>query len=521
MTTTTEAPAYGVSNDAITISVVHKPGGQVDSVIDVTWCISPDLRAELVAKEVTEPLLLLTVTHDHEEMDRYVVPLLAEKWQIRFRHPGTNTVYGVVIWSKGESAAKIRRVTTKTGSNGGYRRSVMSELDPELQRLSEAVANLKSSIGGNEHFLAQHDPDTLGLAIDTRWEGPEDHREEAMALRREVAERTRTLKILAGTYEEPEPAAPEELATTTAELDQLRAELAELEPAYAARRDNPVTEYLWHDSFYGLGNSEISISRSDNTGELDVEIPAAMFAKEPPKWMKKLGTRYQWPYPAKDECQLRGRALATAATLWPRAIGVGIAAGFMEVVDLIVLLPLLLVGMRSIHYKVLRHPLTYSPRDFWLRRGNSSIWFTKVVDPTENDGERLAIRHPVICLLNPLTFTIAGVIGLVIWALTSSFHWFFIGFEILFGLVVVLYLLKLIFNDRTIDWMSSLGTAHTERKDARRQRALNEAERELADLSCDNGAGKSDARPPALPRRRRVAYIAFDIKAKVCRPFAG
>src|SRR5690554_1739290 len=100
----TEAPAL------LELKFNQDPDGNVDSTIEVTWCLHHDLLPELDSRGFVDPHLLLVVGYprqrrindDHVDITwydtkRHLVPLTGKKEFVSFKHAGENRIVAMIV----------------------------------------------------------------------------------------------------------------------------------------------------------------------------------------------------------------------------------------------------------------------------------------------------------------------------------------------------------------------------------------------------------------------------------------
>jgi hypothetical protein len=131
-----------INGEAINLFTITDEHNQVSSVVPIRWCISRETAEEIQEKEIDDPQLLLVVTKNGTEMNRYVVPLTDMMHYIQFRSPGENIVHATIVWKNGDE--KPRKVLTARYDNGTYRADVVSKRRPNFTRIEKALDKLKS-----------------------------------------------------------------------------------------------------------------------------------------------------------------------------------------------------------------------------------------------------------------------------------------------------------------------------------------------------------------------------------------
>lgn len=447
------------------------PEGQASSTIPVRWCVSRETVQEFKDKGI-KPRLLLVVSSDKRETDRYLVPVTDEMVYVRFRRPGRNLIHATLVWQK-EGYDDPKKIFFKRDDEGRFRTEVIATQRPRVDAISKQIQELE----------VEHE----SLAYGYR--------------RGKVMKR----------------------------INELAAERSE------ARQTEP--------EIFGIRQDFNSIERLDYEEEMRVAVPDEMFAKEPPKWLKRF-VGFFFKTKLVDQCHFR-RQVIFSVLLAPLYMVYLMAK---ELVILGSLGVLLFAGRRRINFRPAINPVHHTPKDTW-RNVHSMFWF-------ETKRGELS----PLATFNPLVIAISFIVTLfttIIWSEAS-----FKGdkaqgqhFDHLWGGTWWIYLIG-VFAPAAIGVVISLVFLLTEgvailvngvamvtgeakktsvarqflkkRRERRRTRQLEsqrralEAEKafyaELETLSC-NGDRKAGLKE--LPKERRTIYLRFQaVKAAVCRPYA-
>jgi hypothetical protein len=447
------------AGEALSLYTVQDENGQVDATVPVRWCISRETAKMLQDKKVENPHLLLVVSNGGWEISRYVVPLFNEMHYVQFLRPGENVIHATIVWYG--ASKKLKKHLNARYDSGSYKVDLLHTVQPQAARLEREIDELRE-----QYYAAESGSD--------------------------------------------------EEAALKAQIDQLQAELRELEVSEAKQ----TTIRRHFDSMHRL----------EHEAQLGVIVPKAMFAKEPPKWMRWLANVYQWERAPRDQCVMRRRALFTAATLPVVALIATVIFTCITVVAGLINLAIislgLVLGLRNMNYKPLRHsywPFEYGqrPQDI-LRRSGPSVWFTKKGGVSKLSGDQLYTQRSLFFkAFNPfviLLFTgLAALYGVAFGFPDGSTVWqvFRDGMiaSIVFG---ILLMAGAKLGDGPISRWSEQRAKEREEEAKRAREALN---RELELLAC-SGASR-EVKLSALPRSRRTVTLRFyDLKSKVCRPFA-
>jgi hypothetical protein len=442
--------------DALSIFTVQDEKGQVDATVPVRWCISRETAEMLQKREIKDPQLVIVVEHDGEEMDRYIVPLEKEMRYIQFRRPGNNVIHATIMWSAGQGPVK-KVLAKQRDSNNEYAVLLLGESRPRVEELEK-----------------QYDKLSLGLA-ERLDEGKEESDDEVTVLR--------------------------------ARLEGVGTELN------AAREKDPVEHHLRDDL-------EI-VNCLDSEAELGVMVPDGMFAGKPPRWMSWLGKFYDglfWKRDARDQCELRRRALITLPTLPLTFALMLLWIVGIELVNFSAVAVLLLFGMRNLNFSVLRKPFELFPADIWANM-EPSVWWTKHDENADFRQDRYPLRHPALAVVNPPVVAIFGIIGLTLYLTIGPLLFLILGLGAAFALGLLILIINIAAKG-PLARMAADYKVKSERLAKEEEKRNREAfQKELEQLSCTSAS--RDVSLSALPKERRTVALRFQaLKVKVCRPFA-
>ena len=466
MTTSIEAL---FAEDALSLFIGGEDKSHMDSSTAVTWCISKVTAANLQAIGAQNPQLLIVITNDEKEVDRYIVPLKDMMKHIRFRRPGKNIVHATIVWpSDGHADDTPKNIFSDRYDAGNYTTTVVSKHQPRSSALMKKILMIERDL----------------------WENPANG-----------LESTKQLRI------------------QKLDLEKERAEIMDDEPFV-----------------FGIRTDFDGVEQIGMEAQIEVIVPKEMFAKDPPRWMKWLGTRFNWwPTAAVDQCDLRRRALITGFVLPPWLVVkwtfLVIAGFFIEIANVAALALCLLFGFRGINFNPLRHPFEESPIAVFPEEYEvTSVWFEKKVvtshtreDKSTYETTAFEFRNPVFFVLNPASLLIIfGISYGLYWALGSILN-------VAIAVAAVLVAVALIIGIRALVALSSVRSSKKKwdkwDKDQERrvkEREENEARlsRDLELLACSNNQSH-EVKLSALPKERRTVKLRLaDTKAKVCRPFA-
>jgi hypothetical protein len=125
------------TDEAIRLFTVQDEEGQVSSVMPLRWCISRATAMMLQKQKIDKPELLIVVSNDGEEMERYLVPLLAEMHYISFRRPGMHTVHATIVWPAKSTKESLKQLIGARTDWGRYRMDVLMHTQPQVEVLKK------------------------------------------------------------------------------------------------------------------------------------------------------------------------------------------------------------------------------------------------------------------------------------------------------------------------------------------------------------------------------------------------
>jgi hypothetical protein len=239
---------------------------------------------------------------------------------------------------------------------------------------------------------------------------------------------------------------------------------------------------------------------------LDIYVPEACFAPEPPEW-EKVWVNHFFSNPIIDQCHFRKRRIFAYTVQL-----------FLMLCSMLLRLPLylcaLLIGARNLSLKYLLHPLNYSVKDTVdVMKGGSYFVRPQNYLPTDTIKQELKyiasrgwtvplmpiISIPIILVLmagKPMLLVFAAIIILTLILILAGV-WFFAEGEA-----------KRLYN-RVDAWLDDrFGPKEFAYLDA-----------EEMDLLVCKGKPKNYANLPAKKKTFRLRFS--NLKAKVCRPFSA
>ncbi len=452
-------------SEALSLFLDQDEKGQVDSSVPVRWCISRETAKMIEEKDIIDPQLVIVIEQDGVELERYVTPLEDQMRYIQFRRPGKNVIHATIMRQGDNADESVKKLLSKRHDNGTYRIGLLRDERPKTEALDARESSLRAQRRRLDEDMQDYD---------------------------------------------------KERAVLTAKIDQVCSEAREM------RASEPL--------IVNLRGGFDSIERIGDEFQFDVMVPEEMFAKEPPRWMKWLGTHYShWNSAARDQCDLRRRALFTLFTLPFYWCGKAVAAvaivatalvyavGF-EIAALASVLGLLIAGKRDIGFGVLLDPLDGDLREIW-DPAQPSFWWNKKVPIEFSDRYRYELRHPVLTVLNPLVVLSIVAIGIALYVLLSASL-----FQLIMIVVVSLFIVTaLIIGILASDRIAQAKESHTKRiereEEERKERQKLALRKDLEQLACTSASRMVSV--SALPRERQTVALRFQaFKSQVCKPFA-
>ena len=214
---------------------------------------------------------------------------------------------------------------------------------------------------------------------------------------------------------------------------------------------------------------------------------------------------------------MRRRALATAATLPIVLFFQLVGLVIVETYNLVIAGTLLLFGYRELDFDPLRHPFQYSAK-YIGRSKKPSVWWTKK-STDEFNYTTYPPRAAVFLVLNPPVIVGLLVLGAVMYVALGTLFYLVLGAATLAVLTALVFVGTLV--TEPLRHRSKEAREQREKEEAeRRARQREQLTRELALLACD-GSGSRSASVSSLPKSRRTVHLRYyDLKAKVCKPFA-
>lgn len=235
---------------------------------------------------------------------------------------------------------------------------------------------------------------------------------------------------------------------------------------------------------------------------IEVEVPQAAFASEPPAWEKKWVEHF-FSYKAFDQCEYRRRRLF-AYTVQPALMML------LMFLRLVLTLAALAFGARNFSWQPLVHPMKLDFQDQLEIFGGGSVFIRKARTPSFHDSFKEMCVYGIrkYCLLPFMPPILAVLIFLAV-----SNVWMFISVGLSFLAIVVGALFSVyLLVDRSAEiknWLTKL--------QSKADSALSAEELEYLTCSPD----KKPFTLETLPTQKKTIRLRFqDLKSKVCRPFS-
>ncbi|MBI2010961.1 MAG: hypothetical protein HYS89_01895 [Candidatus Colwellbacteria bacterium] len=262
-----------------------------------------------------------------------------------------------------------------------------------------------------------------------------------------------------------------------------------------------------------------AVWRAEGQDDLVVVVPESMFAKEPPKWFKKV-IGFFWETPTRDQCHLRKRVLALSV-ISPVLIACGALYLVLNTAfKLAAALLLFLWGARGVNIVAAFKPLEF-PNTVW-KEATRSVWFFKEKKGWRWIDERWQVRPVFFLVFNPV---VVGGLALVLGVI-----WFFV-FELTWWVIVYAAIVAAgagILATGINYFAAGVAEQRKQRREQRRRAAVQrrrEAEDreymalvvELESMACN---GDRQASLKSLPRGKQTVHLRFQsTKAAICRPY--
>ena len=316
------------------------------------------------------------------------------------------------------------------------------------------------------------------------------------------------------------------------ELQQMREAANQAFDRYLTTSDQEIPE-----TFLDLSGL---VERIDFEAQLDVHVSEKLFGRST-KTTTWLGNIVQWDTPARDNCDMRRRALIGGLLLLPLSLWWLIkhilGTTILEVANLLSAGLLVALGLRDVDFSPLRHPLTQFTADMW--KGNKpSRWWTKKITTSSTTTYKRRSHLGKIAYAVLAAFTASGIIYRSQSQADGNVSlWLAWGLVVLLavGTVGALGIIRKRLSGPKASYAHrpTAATSLSERfdaiverkmqdqKSARQQKDLKRQQQlaqDLEQLACD-----VSPRPFSLvsiPRKRETMVLQYNgLKAKVCKPF--
>lgn len=253
---------------------------------------------------------------------------------------------------------------------------------------------------------------------------------------------------------------------------------------------------------------------------LSIQVPEAMFAKEPPAWLMKFGSLI-WGEP-REQCDLRRQVLVNLIALPVLGTAILVASIGSILISAVILIGCLFLGFRGVEFSPLWRPWKLGPAynvDLVIDNDGSSIWIHKR-DPKDGSFYLPSehFRAPIFFVLNPPAIAVAIVIGLIV---NAIFHLHWAWFKtVLVALVVptILAAIALVLRAAIVSYIENSAAARKRREVEKKKADREDYLKALEAMACN---GYRDPKLSALKSEKRTIRLrATALKSQVCRPYA-
>src|SRR3989339_276166 len=305
-------------------------------------------------------------------------------------------------------------------------------------------------------------------------------------------------------------------------------------------------KYGYKNSFYDKDLDTITDTYGYGLDAITVNVSADFFAPEPAEWEKKWVNLWFETKP-KDQCQFRKRRIL-AYTIQPFLVLLYII--WLTLFRALSALFLVVIRTRTkVNFAPIIHPFKNDNEDVWHESLNAgrNIYLRKK-DNTEREDYTIAgvLFHPITVIV------LSAILLMIDLAGTKIFlgWWSYLVGSLVVGVSIIVVVLIIFGLGDVVKWLA--GNIKSWRKKtskdrrlekARRQKAkyaqeakakklaeeakeraiqtnLDRLNKEFALISCDSGP--LVPKLAALPKEKRTIHLRFlDLKARVCKPFAG
>ena len=305
-------------------------------------------------------------------------------------------------------------------------------------------------------------------------------------------------------------------------------------------------KYGYKNSFYDKDLDTITDTNGYGLDAITVNVSADFFAPEPAEWEKKWVNLWFETEP-KDQCRFRKRRILAYTIQPPLVLLCVIWLVFFRTLS--VLFFVVIRTRTKVNFAPIIHPFKNDNEDVWHESLNAgrNIYLRKK-DNTEREDYTIAG-----VLFHPITIIVLSAILLIIdLAGTEIFlgWWSYLLGALVVGVSVIVLVLIISVLGEVVKWLAGnikswrkkTSVSKQKSKLSRRQKKLarqaeanrlaeaakqlalqaelEKLKKEFALISCNGGP--LVPKLAALPKEKRTIHLRFlDLKARVCKPFAG
>ncbi|MCX6761555.1 MAG: hypothetical protein NTY33_01795 [Candidatus Moranbacteria bacterium] len=320
---------------------------------------------------------------------------------------------------------------------------------------------------------------------------------------------------------------------------------------YFLRKNNryQYANYIFFKEDGGLGDIPYSIY-SIRSVRYEIIVSAEFFAKKPPAWLERW-VNFGYEYPAVDQCQLR-RRMILAFSLKPIFIVLCLFVRFLCALGWIALL--ILLGVREIDFSVSIHPWRTALRDIHKNcsayiqdRTRINLWWIWDCNQKRRSRAWILLAPFIFMSITVALETVRRYFGVTVdqyptflvktsWEILSLKMVIdaFILLGVIFVSSLAVFMGREIYekNKPKLKTLKTIKQKEKQRKakqkmlsmEAREQRQKQLMEKEFLaaynPISCSVAPEKASLE--TLPPQLKTIHLRFlDIKARLCKPFAG
>jgi len=305
-------------------------------------------------------------------------------------------------------------------------------------------------------------------------------------------------------------------------------------------------KYGYENNFYNYSTDTLENTDSYGLDSLTVNISTDFFAPEPPEWEKSWVNLWFENKP-KDQCQFRKRRILAYSIQPPLILLYVIFLVFWR--TLVALFWFVIRTRTKVNFIPIIHPFKADNEDVWFeaeRRGRNI--FLRDKNFSKRNDYKLAgiLFHPIAVIVFS---AILIVVDLTIIKIFLGWWSYLLGSLAVSVAIIIIVLIIFVVGIVGIwlvgifkNWQKKsskdkhmLKMRRQKEKEAKKSEAIklaNEAKKltqqaefdklknEFSLVSCDNGPIIPKLK--ALPKEKRTIHLRFlDLKARVCKPFAG